>query len=93
VAVPALCDVPQPFNTLPPKKRKFILEYVKSGDPMIALAEAGYKENRNTALRMLRDLAPYYKSALTDYVKSVEVGILALKVIRDLAERGHQRDS
>ena len=78
-----------PFKQLPPKKRKFIQEYVRLGDYREAYISAGYKDNRATmanARRLGSKLSGYYRGEMTAYLKSVEMASLGARVLTELAE-------
>jgi hypothetical protein len=83
-------QAPRPFNDLPKRQREFLKHYVRLGDAREAYGKAGYTANsRSTQARvskLMRELAPYLSEAFQRYIEGVEIGILGVKVIKDLAE-------
>lgn len=76
----------KPFKDLPKRHRDFIKDYVRTGDVNESYVNVGYKFNRAAALKLHRKLVPYIEKELLKYAKGLEMGILGLKMVRDLAE-------
>ncbi len=80
---------PRKIKDLPKKQREFLKHYVRSGEALESYAKAGYKATHRSSLartsKLLRSLSPYLTIALTEYVEGTEMGVLGVKVIRELA--------
>lgn len=81
-------DTVKKFTDLPKRKRDFVKEYIRSGDAHASFLKAGYKDGRasmkNTS-RLLREMAPYLQTQMTEYLEGVEMAILGTSVIAGLA--------
>lgn len=78
----------KPFKSLAPRKRAYVKNYIRSGDSIQSFVDAGYADNRskaNGARRLLKELAPYLQSEMTNYLRGVEMTSLGQRVIVDLA--------
>lgn len=80
---------PRAFATLPKRKQAFVHAYVRTGCARTSWLEAGYKDGGRQLLsqagKLLREMAPYLQTAMRNYIESVEIGVMGLKVVKELA--------
>lgn len=82
-------QAPRKLKDLPKKQRDFLKHYVRTGEAKESYAKAGYKATHRSTLarisKLLKELSPYLDEAFKSYVEGVEMGMLGIKVIKDLA--------
>ena len=80
----------KPLNKLPKRQQAFLRHYVLCGCSHEAYKRAGYTGHADTrkarVSKLLKDLAPYVRESFNEYIEGVEIGVLGVKVIRELAE-------
>ena len=77
------------YEDLPKKQRAFIDEIILTGDAVKAYLAAGYKDGPNAkakAAQMKSRLRTHIAQAARDLSESVDMAILGLKTVRELAE-------
>lgn len=79
----------RPYEDLPKKQRAFIDQYVLSGDAFQAYLAAGYTEGKSArakAAQMKSRLRTQIAQRARETSESVDMAILGMKVVRELAE-------
>lgn len=80
---------PRPYEDLPPRKKEFIKQYVRTGDARKAYLAAGYKESRATAKKaseMRLELTRHIAEAVREYARSSDMAILGLNTLEKIAK-------
>lgn len=75
---------------LPNQHQTFVTQYIAHGDAIQAAKEAGYKDNEHikTRARELRQmLSNHIDEQTAKYVRSTDVTILGMHVLKDLAQK------
>ena len=82
-------QAPKAYDDLPPRKKEFIKQYVRTGDARKAYLAAGYKESHVSGkkARDLRlELARHIAEAVQEYARSSDMAILGLNTLERIAK-------